>query len=140
MILEQAFVARHIPVGEREHFAVEIAVVRDEESVWWVLRDVPVRGEARPRVLPTFFAYAATHLQVEFCLLKGLPKPAHLVHCTYALSGDTTAPVRWAFRRMPQAPDGTPLEGLIGRDMAVAEAESLSEALRLLEAPKRMHL
>lgn len=140
MILEQPFVARQIPVGEHEHLSIEIAVVRDEDSVWWVLRDVPAPFGTRPRVLPTFFAYAATHLCLEWRYMRKLPQPSCLVHCTYTLAAGEAPAVKWVFRVMPQAPDGIPLEGLSGRDLAPPEADALSEALRLSEVPRRMPL
>lgn len=141
MILEQPFVERHIPVGQTEHLAIEFAVVRDDDEMWWVLRDVKGCQHAmRPRVLPTYFAYAANFLHIEMCLLRRSARPSRLVHCSYALAAAGAPPVRWSLRRMPQAEDGTPLEGLVGVELDRDEASRLSAALRLSAAPSRAPL
>lgn len=141
MNLEQPFVERHIPVGDKEHLALEVAVVREDDEIWWVLRDVQGCHKAgRPRVLPAYFAYAAEFLHIELCTLRGLPKPSMLVHCGYGLAATGAPPVKWVFRRMPQSIDGAPLEGLTGVTLPEEISRELSEVLRLSATPSRAYL
>jgi len=139
MILALPFSTRSVPFGERDALQVEVAVLHQDDTVWWVLRDVRHVLRQSPSIFPMYFAYVAEGLRTEFTTLRGWPAPARVFRCHYELPGDSSG-VRWTLKELPLSPEGAPLAVAPGLDVAGPTRQLLNAVLNLSEAPRRVCL
>lgn len=135
--IESPFVRRGVPLGSGNSLAVDMAVLEHPGQTLVVLREAQDLDQPRAQVLGTYFTHIATSLRTELVLLKQAREPLRFFHLLYEANADPRQPARWVLKEVKMALASGLYTLARWQKVEATFQDELSEALSLLEPPKR---